>query len=113
MRNRERGQTMAACESSLSAMFVLLLVAVFDAGPNTANGSADPDASGASDPHFSPSGKRIVFGHWPGFGRDAELTSIRVDGQANTSPRLHRAPVLGAPALTTGRNRQALEEETM
>jgi Tol biopolymer transport system component len=56
------------------------LEAVFDAGPNTANGSADPDASGAYDPHFSPSGKRIVFGHWPGFGQDAELASIRVDG---------------------------------
>ena len=54
---------------------------MFDAGPNTANGSADPDASGAYNPHFSPSGKRIVFDHWPGFGQDAELASIRVDGR--------------------------------
>jgi hypothetical protein len=59
--------------------------------------SADPDASGAYDPHFSPSGKRIVFGHWPGFGQEAELASIRVDGTDKQNPRarLHRASILG------------------
>jgi hypothetical protein len=56
------------------------LQALFDAGANAADGSADPNASGAYDPQFSPSGKRIIFGHWLGFGQENELASIRVDG---------------------------------
>jgi dipeptidyl aminopeptidase/acylaminoacyl peptidase len=56
------------------------LRAVFDDGPNTANGSDQPNVRGSFDPHFSPSGKRIVFGHFLGFDAGSELDTIRTDG---------------------------------
>jgi Tol biopolymer transport system component len=53
--------------------------AVFDEGPNTANGGAEPDVRGSFDPHYSPSGERIVFVRFLGFGAGSELDTIRTD----------------------------------
>jgi hypothetical protein len=53
---------------------------VFDDGPNTANGSTDPSVRGSFDPHFSPSGRHIVFGHFLGFDLGAELDTVAPDG---------------------------------
>jgi TolB protein len=53
---------------------------VFDDGPNTANGSADPSVRGSFDPHFSPSGRHIVFAHFLGFDAGVELNTIAPDG---------------------------------
>jgi Tol biopolymer transport system component len=54
--------------------------ALFDEGPNTANGGAEPDVRGSFDPHYSPSGERIVFVRYLGFGAGSELDTIRTDG---------------------------------
>jgi Tol biopolymer transport system component len=61
------------------------LRAVFDDGPNTANGSGQPQVRGAFDAKYSPSGNRIVFVHFPGFGIDIDLDTINPDGTGLTT----------------------------
>jgi Tol biopolymer transport system component len=53
---------------------------LFDDGSNTAGGSDHPEVHGSFNPRYSPSGRRIMFQRFLGFGAGVELDTIQPDG---------------------------------